>query len=90
MSVVNDTIHVNVEYYTGEDEDDEGVPYYVASCVEIAAVTDGETFEELLANLREAIDLHLEGTDTVKQFNLIPNPRIEIKLLLPENYAKTA
>jgi predicted RNase H-like HicB family nuclease len=65
MGEVNDTIHVNVEYYSGEDEDDEGVPYYVASCEEIALVTDGETFEELLANLREAINLHLEDTDTV-------------------------
>jgi predicted RNase H-like HicB family nuclease len=90
MAEVNDTIHVSVEYFSGEDEGDEGVPYYVAACEEIALVTDGETFEELLANLREAIDLHLKNTDTVTQFNLVPNPRIEIRLLLPENYAKTA
>jgi len=63
MVEVNDTIHINVEYYSGEDEDDEGAPYYVASCEEIALVTDGETFEELLTNLREAIDLHLQNTE---------------------------
>jgi len=87
---VNDTIHVNVEYFDGQDEDDVGYPYYVASCVEIAASTDGETLDELLKNIREMIDLYLEDTDTVQEFNLIPNPRIVITMELPENYAKTA
>ena len=43
MDAVSDTIHVNVEYFTGfeEGEDDVGYPYYVASCQEIVAVTEG-------------------------------------------------
>jgi predicted RNase H-like HicB family nuclease len=76
MDEVSNTIHVNVEYFDGRDEGDVGHPYYVASCVEIAAVTDGRTLDELLKNIREMIDTHLEDADTVAEFNLVPNPRI--------------
>ncbi len=34
---------------------------YVAECVEIAVVTQGRTLDETVANLREAVALHLEG-----------------------------
>jgi predicted RNase H-like HicB family nuclease len=84
---VNDTIHVNVEYST---EDEEYGPVYVASCEEISVVTDGKTLDELLVNLREAISLHLEDVDTIKVFNLTPNPRVIVRIELPENYAQTA
>jgi predicted RNase H-like HicB family nuclease len=87
MVEVNDTIHVNVEYST---EDEEYGPVYVASCVEIAAVTDGKTLDELFRNIVEMIHGHLEDTDTVAEFNLVPNPRIVITMELPENYAQTA
>lgn len=33
---------------------------YVAECIEIAVVTQGESLEETEANLREAVALHLE------------------------------
>ena len=36
---------------------------YVAECVEIAVVTQGATLDETVANLREAVQLHLEGED---------------------------
>jgi predicted RNase H-like HicB family nuclease len=62
----------------------------VESCVEIAAVTDAATWDELLANIREVIKLHLEDSDTVTEFNLIANPRIIITMELPENYAEIA
>jgi len=92
MDVVSDTIHVNVEYFTGfeEDEDDVGYPYYVASCQEIVAVTEGKTWGELMHNIHEMIEAHLEGEDTVKLYNLNPNPRIVVTMELPENYAEIA
>jgi predicted RNase H-like HicB family nuclease len=87
MNKVNDAIHVSVEYCT----DDEAYgPVYVATCKEIAVVTDGKTLDELLANLREAVSVHLENTDTVKQFGLVANPRLIITLKLPQDYAQTA
>ena len=40
-----------------------GEEQYVAECVDIAVVTQGTTLDETLANLQEAIALHLEGED---------------------------
>jgi predicted RNase H-like HicB family nuclease len=36
---------------------------YVAECLEIPVVTQGRTFGEVARNLREAVELHLEGED---------------------------
>ncbi len=36
---------------------------FVAECVEIPVVTQGATLDEVSANLREAVSLHLEGED---------------------------
>jgi predicted RNase H-like HicB family nuclease len=36
---------------------------YVAECVEIAVVTQGETLDPAIRNLQEAVALHLEGED---------------------------
>jgi len=36
---------------------------YVAECLEIAVVTQGDTLDEVVSNLREAVALHLEGED---------------------------
>lgn len=83
MAEVQDTLHVNVEYST---EDKEYSPVYVATADEIALVTDGDTFEEMLANLREALAGCLEDTDTVKDFNLVPNPRAVLIMEMPEPY----
>lgn len=58
-----------------------GERYYVAECVEIAVVTQGETLDETLANLREAVALHLEGEDPA-QFGLVPNPTILVTMEL--------
>jgi predicted RNase H-like HicB family nuclease len=33
---------------------------YVAECLEIAVITQGNTLDELVDNLREAVALHLE------------------------------
>lgn len=80
MSKIRDTIYVNVEY---SDEDQDYGPVYVASCDELALVTDGQTFEELLENLREAITVSLEDTDTITEFSLVPHPQVVILIRLP-------
>lgn len=36
---------------------------YVATCEEIAVVTQGETLDEVTANRREAVALHFDGED---------------------------
>jgi predicted RNase H-like HicB family nuclease len=48
---------------------------FVAECVEVPVVTQGETLDEVTANLREAVELHLEGED-LSQWDLAPSPTI--------------
>src|SRR5271157_4434461 len=36
---------------------------YVAECLEIPVVTQGQTLDEVTRNLREAVELHLDGED---------------------------
>jgi len=40
-----------------------GEKQYVAECFNLPVVTESPTLEELAANIREAIGLHLEGQD---------------------------
>jgi len=40
-----------------------GETKYIAECIDLAVVTQGYTLDEVAANLREAIGLHLEGED---------------------------
>jgi predicted RNase H-like HicB family nuclease len=49
----------------------------VAECVEIAVVIQGATLDETVANLREAVHLHLEG-ENLADFGLAPNPTLAI------------
>lgn len=63
-----DTIHVAVRRSAG---------FYVAETLEMALVTQGRSLDELLANLKEAIRLHLEG-EAPGAFGLIPSPRIAL------------
>ncbi len=37
---------------------------YVAECLDLAVVTQGQTLDQTIKNLQEAIQLHLEGEDT--------------------------
>ena len=46
-----------------------GEKYYVAECLDLPVVTQGETLDEMAQNLREAIALHLEG-ENLADFNL--------------------
>jgi predicted RNase H-like HicB family nuclease len=48
---------------------------YVAECLELPVVTQGETLDEVTHNLHEAIQLHLEGED-LAELGLAPNPTV--------------
>ena len=58
-----------------------GEKYYVAECLDIAVVTQGKTLDETIANLTEAVALHLEGED-LADFDLAPNPSLLVTLEL--------
>ncbi len=46
---------------------------YVAECINLAVVTQGQTVEETLQNLQEAILLHLEDENLELQTNIKPD-----------------
>lgn len=59
---------------------------YVATCEEIAVVTQGETLDEVTANLREAVALHFEGED-MAVLGFVPEPTIIVTLELAPTHA---
>lgn len=58
--------------------------YWVAECVDLPVVTQAASLEELVNNIREAVEVHLEGED-LESLGLPPRPRIHatIELKLP-------
>ena len=48
---------------------------FVAECVELPVVTQGATLDEVAANLREAVALHLEGED-LGELGLASSPTV--------------
>jgi predicted RNase H-like HicB family nuclease len=41
-------------------------PWYVSQCLELDVASQGETEEEALANLKEAIELHFEAPQATR------------------------
>ena len=52
-----------------------GETKHVAECLDLPIVTEGDTLDEVTANIREAVALHLEGKD-IADFGLAPNPTV--------------
>ncbi|HUN10056.1 MAG TPA: hypothetical protein PLQ56_25855 [Aggregatilineales bacterium] len=63
------TLHFRVERFDDED----GV-YFVVNGQEIALVTEGETLDEALRHLREAVELYYEGDSLSAHPHLGINP----------------
>lgn len=60
---------------------------YVAECLEISVITQGETLDEVVQNLKEAVSLHLED-ENLAEFGLIDNPSILVTFELQLSYAQ--
>ena len=63
---------IQVHIYKGEQ-------FYVAECSDLPIVTQGKTLDEVVANLKEAIALHLEG-ENLTDYDLA---NLEIDSLVP-------
>lgn len=59
---------------------------YVAECLEIPVVTQGASLGEVVSNLKEAVELHLEGED-LAEMHLAPNPTIVVTMEMEPEYA---
>ncbi len=62
---------------------------YVAECLNLAVVTQGSTLDETVQNLREAIQLHLEGED-MTGLGLVQNPPLLVTMEMEPIYAQTS
>jgi predicted RNase H-like HicB family nuclease len=58
-----------------------GDTHYVAECLEVPVVTQGKTLDETMANLQEAVALHLEDED-LAEMGLASNPTILVTMEL--------
>lgn len=67
-STVQSTIHAVV---TRSEE------WYIAECLEVAVLTQGRSLDEVVANLREALELHMEGEDPA-ELGLSSDPRLVV------------
>lgn len=56
-----------------------GEKQYVAQGIELPVVTQGKTLDELVANIKEATALQLEG-ENLADFDLAPNPSLLVDL----------
>ncbi|MDQ3019478.1 MAG: type II toxin-antitoxin system HicB family antitoxin [Bacteroidota bacterium] len=60
---------------------------FVAECLEIPVVTQGQTLDEVTNNLKEAVELFLDG-EYPKEFGLDEKPSLIITFELEPEYAK--
>jgi predicted RNase H-like HicB family nuclease len=65
---------INISIYQGEK-------YLVAEGMNVPIVTQGKTYDELISNLKDAVNLFLEDEDLSK-YNLDTNPTIIASLEL--------
>lgn len=68
-----DAVHVVVTRSEG---------WYVAECLELSVVTQARSFDALLANLRDAVALHMEGEDSA-WLGLSSAPRLFVSYEAP-------
>lgn len=62
-----------------------GENQYVAECVDLPIVTQALTLDELAENIKEAVELHLEGEDLAELgFTAKPSIVANLELTLPE------
>ena len=59
-----------------------GETQYVATGVELPIVTQGHTLDDLMNNIREAVELQLEDENPA-EFNLVKQPSVLVDFELP-------
>lgn len=65
---------VYIQIYKGEK-------YYVAEGLNLSVVTQGKDLDEVVANVKEAVELHLSGEDA-KDLDFTEKPEVLINLEL--------
>jgi len=58
---------------------------YVAECLEIGVVTQGDTLDQVTRNLQEAVALYLDGED-LASFGLADDPTLVVTMELEPQF----
>lgn len=58
----------------------------VAECIDLAVVTQGQTLDETVQSLREALQVHLEG-EALAEMGLVPDPPLMVTMELEPVHA---
>jgi predicted RNase H-like HicB family nuclease len=58
---------------------------YVAECIDLPVVSQGATIDAALQNIREALELHLEGEDAESMGISLTSPLLTTLQLAPLN-----
>ena len=58
-----------------------GDKYYVAQGIDVPVVTQGKTLDELAMNIREALEVQLEG-ENFADYDLAPRPSVLLNMEL--------
>ena len=58
-----------------------GEKYFIGECVDLPIITQGKTLDEVAANIKEALNLHLEGED-LSDLDLAPHPSVLVNFEL--------
>ncbi len=66
---------IQVKIYRGEK-------YYVAECIDLPVVTQGKTLDEVVKNIKEAIELHLDG-ENLEEWDVLPDYSILVNFEVP-------
>jgi len=65
-----------------------GEKYYIAEGTDLPIVTQGKTLDELVENLKEAIELHLQDED-ISKYDIVPHPAVFASMdITPIKYAQ--
>lgn len=83
MGEIKTLVHIDVEYFDEQEEGDVGYPYYVAHSADLHFTTDGRTFEELLAHMQECLQLCLEDGDSIAEYGVAPDARVQLMEATP-------
>jgi predicted RNase H-like HicB family nuclease len=65
---------IQVRVFRGERQ-------FVAECMDLPVVTQAPTLDQLAANIREAISLHLEG-ENLEELGIAPDPTVVVMMEL--------
>lgn len=62
-----------------------GETQYVAESIDLPIVTQGKTLDEVTANIREAVELHLEDED-ISQYEVVRQPAVMVNYEIDRQY----